>query len=109
LPQNWLAGWNVGMKLEAVDKQNASLVCVATVGNILTSDGRILIHFDGWEIEYDYWVKPDSPYIRPKGWCDQSGVTLNKPKGKDVFIENNINLEEEKKSFIIIQIILLYF
>ena len=69
------------MKLEAVDKHNASLVCVATVGNILTSDGRILIHFDGWEIEYDYWVKPDSPYIKPKGWCYQNGVTLNKPKG----------------------------
>ena len=81
LPQNWLAGWNVGMKLEAVDKHNAALVCVATVGNILSSDGRILIHFDGWEIEYDYWVKPDSPFIKPKGWCEQNGVTLNKPKG----------------------------
>ena len=71
------------MKLEAVDKQNASLVCVATVTNILESEGRILIHFDGWELDYDYWAKPDSVYIKPKGWCEQNGITLNKPKGKN--------------------------
>ena len=26
-----------------------------------------LIHFDGWDLEYDYWVTPSSPYIHPKG------------------------------------------
>ena len=81
------------MKLEAVDKHNALLVCVATVGNIIPSDGRILIHFDGWEMEYDYWVKPDSPYIKPKGWCDQNWVTLNKPKG---MFESGYHLQNNK-------------
>lgn len=50
------ATWKVGMKLEAVDKHNAGMVCVATVSNVL--DGRVLVHFDGWEIDYDYWVVP---------------------------------------------------
>ena len=44
-------------------------------------DGRVLIHFDGWELDYDYWVTPHSPYIHPKGWCAERGVVLNKPKG----------------------------
>ena len=60
-----VAGWKIGQKLEAVDRSNTSLVCVATVTNVM--DGRILIHFDGWDLDYDYWVTPSSPYVRPKG------------------------------------------
>ena len=62
---NETSGWNVGSKVEAVDRQNTSLICVATVKNVL--EGKILIHFDGWELDYDYWVKPDSPYVKPRG------------------------------------------
>ena len=61
-----LNGWKVGLKLEAVDRSNTSLICVATVTNVM--DGRVLIHFDGWDLEYDYWVTPSSPYIHPKGF-----------------------------------------
>ena len=43
-------------------RQNTSLICVATVKNVL--EGRILVHFDGWEVDYDYWVKPDSIFIQ---------------------------------------------
>ena len=60
-----LNGWKIGLKLEAVDRSNNTLVCVATVTNVM--DGRVLIHFDGWELDYDYWVTPQSPYIHPKG------------------------------------------
>ena len=60
-----LNGWKIGLKLEAVDRSNTSLICVATVTNVM--DGRVLIHFDGWDLEYDYWVTPSSPYIHPKG------------------------------------------
>ena len=60
-----VAGWKIGQKLEAVDRSNTSLVCVATVTNVM--DGRLLIHFDGWDLDYDYWVTPASPYVRPKG------------------------------------------
>ena len=46
-------GFRIGMKLEAVDKKNMALTCVATVVDVLGD--RILIHFDGWEDAYDYW------------------------------------------------------
>ena len=72
--------WRVGMKLEAVDRHNVGLICVATVSNVMA--GRVLIHFDGWEIDYDYWVVPDtSAYIHPIGWCQAQGKELNPPQG----------------------------
>lgn len=79
MPPNWLTGWAVGQKLEAVDKHTAAL-CVASVSNI--KDDRVLIHFEGWEKDYDYWARPDAVSIRPKGWGDQNKVPLTKPKGQ---------------------------
>ncbi|KAI5172229.1 Lethal(3)Malignant Brain Tumor-Like Protein 4 [Manis pentadactyla] len=46
-------GFQVGMKLEAVDRKNPSLVCVATIADV---DDRLLVHFDNWDESYDYWV-----------------------------------------------------
>ena len=38
-----------GMRLEAVDRQNPSLVCVATLVTVDRARGDcLLIHFDGW-------------------------------------------------------------
>lgn len=68
------------MKLEAVDKKNTALICVATVRDMM--DNRILVHFDGWDDIYDYWADPTSPYIHPVGWCDQYGHDLTSPSGK---------------------------
>lgn len=45
-------GFQVGMKLEAVDRKNPSLVCVATIADV---DDRLLVHFDNWDESYDYW------------------------------------------------------
>lgn len=70
-------GFRIGMKLEAVDRKNSSLVCVASIADLV--DGRCLIHFDSWDEIYDYWVDPTSPYIHPIGWCDEHGVTLTPP------------------------------
>ncbi|XP_005112062.1 lethal(3)malignant brain tumor-like protein 1 [Aplysia californica] len=69
--------FRVGMKLEAVDKKNWSLVCVATVADSLGD--RILVHFDGWDDIYDYWCDIVSPSIHPVGWCQQNGQTLSSP------------------------------
>ena len=45
--------------------------------------GRILVHFDGWEWDYDYWVVPSqSPFIKPAGWCALQGIELHPPRGK---------------------------
>ncbi|CAG9861922.1 unnamed protein product [Phyllotreta striolata] len=70
-------GFRVGMKLEAVDRKNTSLVCVASVRDMM--DNRILVHFDSWDDIYDYWADPTSPYIHPVGWCDQYGHNLTPP------------------------------
>ncbi|XP_015792287.1 lethal(3)malignant brain tumor-like protein 4 isoform X5 [Tetranychus urticae] len=73
-----LSQFRVGMKLEAVDKANTSLVCVATVADIL--DNYILVHFDGWDDSYDYWISMTSPYIHPYDWCLERGKPLTPPK-----------------------------
>ena len=73
-------GFRFGMKLEAVDKKNTVLTCVATVADVLGE--RILIHFDGWEDSYDYWCDPSSPYIHPVGWCQENGRPLSPPNGQ---------------------------
>ncbi|XP_054855908.1 lethal(3)malignant brain tumor-like protein 4 [Eublepharis macularius] len=71
------SGFRVGMKLEAVDKKNPSLMCVATIADML--DNRLLIHFDNWNESYDYWCDASSPYIRPIGYCQETGTPLTTP------------------------------
>lgn len=71
-------GFQVGMKLEAVDRMNPSLVCVASVTDVV--DSRFLVHFDNWDDTYDYWCDPSSPYIHPVGWCQKQGKTLTPPQ-----------------------------
>lgn len=72
-------GFTSGMKLEAVDLMEPRLVCVATVRRCV---GRLLLlHFDGWEPEFDQWVDCQSPEIYPVGWCEITGYQLQPPIG----------------------------
>ncbi|XP_010177116.1 PREDICTED: lethal(3)malignant brain tumor-like protein 3, partial [Mesitornis unicolor] len=73
------SGFRLGMKLEAVDKKNPSLLCVATIVDMV--DNRLLIHFDNWDESYDYWCEASSPYIRPVGYCQETGTPLTTPPG----------------------------
>ncbi|GFU44538.1 lethal(3)malignant brain tumor-like protein 3 [Trichonephila clavipes] len=73
------SGFKRGMKLEAVDKKNSSLVCVATITDVM--DNRFLIHFDGWEDVYDYWADASSPHLHPVNWCKDNNRVLTPPKG----------------------------
>lgn len=70
--------FRIGTKLEAVDKANSALVCVATITDII--DNWLLIHFDGWDDSYDYWTETTSPYIHPINWCRSKGRSLTPPK-----------------------------
>ncbi|XP_028920308.1 lethal(3)malignant brain tumor-like protein 4 [Ornithorhynchus anatinus] len=70
--------FQVGRKLEAVDRKNPSLVCVASIADIV--EDRLLVHFDNWEDSYDYWCDFTSPYIHPVGWCQENGRTLIAPQ-----------------------------
>ena len=47
---------------------------------MINVQGRILLHFDGWEIDYDYWTKPSSMNVKPVGWCAANRKQLNPPK-----------------------------
>ncbi|XP_042083010.1 lethal(3)malignant brain tumor-like protein 2 isoform X2 [Haplochromis burtoni] len=72
-------GFSPNMKLEAVDLMEPRLLCVATVKRCV---GRLLlIHFDGWEDEFDQWVDHQSPDIYPVGWCELMGYQLQSPPG----------------------------
>uniref|UniRef100_A0A672FQC3 L3MBTL histone methyl-lysine binding protein 2 n=1 Tax=Salarias fasciatus TaxID=181472 RepID=A0A672FQC3_SALFA len=72
-------GFYPNMKLEAANLMEPRLVCVATVKRCV---GRLLlIHFDGWENEYDQWVEYQSPDIYPVGWCEVTGYQLQPPPG----------------------------
>ncbi|XP_028332006.1 lethal(3)malignant brain tumor-like protein 2 isoform X2 [Gouania willdenowi] len=67
------------MKLEATDLLEPRLVCVASVKRCA---GRLLlIHFDGWDNEFDQWVDYESPDIYPVGWCELTGYQLQLPPG----------------------------
>uniref|UniRef100_A0A3Q1BK53 SAM domain-containing protein n=1 Tax=Amphiprion ocellaris TaxID=80972 RepID=A0A3Q1BK53_AMPOC len=71
------SGFRAGMKLEAVDRKNPLLICVATIAAVV--DNRLLIHFDNWDDTYDYWCDASSPYIHPVGYCEEAELTLTTP------------------------------
>uniref|UniRef100_A0A672QAR4 Lethal(3)malignant brain tumor-like protein 2 n=1 Tax=Sinocyclocheilus grahami TaxID=75366 RepID=A0A672QAR4_SINGR len=83
-------GFTSGMKLEAVDLMEPRLVCVATVRRCV---GRLLLlHFDGWEPEFDQWVDCQSPEIYPVGWCEITGYQLQPPIGPGRrFVKKNMS------------------
>lgn len=66
-------------KLEAVDKHNPDLICAATVADVIGEN--ILIHFDGWTHDFDYWCTSSSRLIHPVGWCQKVGKILTPPEG----------------------------
>ncbi|KAG8234602.1 hypothetical protein J437_LFUL017105 [Ladona fulva] len=72
--------FQVGMKLEAVDKKNPQLICAATVGAV--KGEMIHVTFDGWRGAFDYWCRYDSRDIFPVGWCAKSGHPLQPPGQK---------------------------
>lgn len=72
------------MKLEAYDLRNSEKICVASVKDVIGN--KVLIHFDGWDDVYDYWVPITSPHIHSINWHQENGFTLTHPPGKFYFI-----------------------
>ena len=68
-----------GMRVEAKDRKNPHLTCVATIADI--QNGHLLIHFDGWSNSYDYWCLPNTTDIHPPMWASKHDKKLEKPKG----------------------------
>ncbi|XP_042363724.1 lethal(3)malignant brain tumor-like protein 2 isoform X2 [Plectropomus leopardus] len=91
-------GFSPNMKLEAVDLMEPRLLCVATVKRCV---GRLLlIHFDGWEDEFDQWVDHQSPDIYPVGWCDLMGYQLQPPPGLVDLVETQVAQNKKQRHFI---------
>ena len=67
------------MRLEAKDRKYPTLTCVASISTV--RDGKLLIHFDGWSNDYDYWCDVDSTDIHPVGWCTKNGLCVQQPNG----------------------------
>ncbi|XP_075459968.1 polycomb protein SCMH1 isoform X2 [Ascaphus truei] len=72
--------FEMGMKLEAVDRKNPHFICPATIGELRGSE--ILVTFDGWRGAFDYWCRYDSRDIFPVGWCSLTGDNLQPPGTK---------------------------
>uniref|UniRef100_A0A182K2Q6 SAM domain-containing protein n=1 Tax=Anopheles christyi TaxID=43041 RepID=A0A182K2Q6_9DIPT len=73
--------FQVGQKLEAVDKKNPQLICCATVNEV--KDDQIHVTFDGWRGAFDYWCRYDSRDIFPVGWCATSCHPMQPPGQKN--------------------------
>uniref|UniRef100_A0A914VT02 Uncharacterized protein n=1 Tax=Plectus sambesii TaxID=2011161 RepID=A0A914VT02_9BILA len=60
--------WCPGMKLEALDRDDPSLIGVVTV--IKVEQNNVTITFDGWPESYNYTAKAWSEDFHPIGYCD---------------------------------------
>ncbi|KAM6897512.1 lethal(3)malignant brain tumor-like protein 2 [Xenentodon cancila] len=91
-------GFSPNIKLEAVDLMEPRLVCVATVKQCV---GRLLlIHFDGWDDDFDQWIDHQSPDIYPVGWCELVGYQLQPPPGLLDSAEYQVARNKKPKHFV---------
>ncbi|XP_035915176.1 uncharacterized protein LOC118513481 isoform X2 [Anopheles stephensi] len=96
--------FEVGMAIEADDLKKSGKVCVATVADKMGD--RVLIHFDGWDNRYDYWVSIYSNYIHPVNWHKENNDKItappdwNKPFDWEKYIryKSRTNLGSTKKA-----------
>ncbi|KAM8870981.1 polycomb protein SCMH1 isoform 2-T3 [Spinachia spinachia] len=72
--------FQLGTKLEAVDRKNPHFICPATVGALRGVE--VLVTFDGWRGAFDYYCRYDSRDIFPVGWCALTGDNLQPPGAK---------------------------
>jgi hypothetical protein len=100
-PAQLLANLKVGMKLEATDRANPSMICVATVVEIDPlghPEAPIRIHFDGWTDKYDYWASVKSADLHRIGHCQATGHRLEKPKGYEAIIVQSSDEDSDSDS-----------
>ncbi len=66
-----------GMRLEARDRQNPSMVCVAHVKAV--NGPMLTISFDGWPDRYTYDAPIGDPDLHYVGWCADNGRKVAAP------------------------------
>lgn len=85
--------FQIGHKMEAVDKKNPQLICCATVASV--KENEIYVTFDGWRGAFDYWTNYDSRDIFPVGWCTKSCHPMQPPGQKH---KNDPNSGQRQKN-----------
>ncbi|KAK3739524.1 hypothetical protein QZH41_016199, partial [Actinostola sp. cb2023] len=76
-------GFKKGMKLEAVNPEDTSVICVATVKDIL-NDCFFAVEIDcvvTINIPIKFVCHSKSKYLYPVGWCEKNRVPLKPPRG----------------------------
>eukprot|EP00802_Teleaulax_amphioxeia_P018700 Tamp_18905.p1 GENE.Tamp_18905~~Tamp_18905.p1 ORF type:complete len:377 (-),score=76.31 Tamp_18905:161-1198(-) len=81
-----------GMKVEAIDRTFKDIITVATVKAI--EGDLVLIGFDGWGEEYDYWAAVDDGDFQPPGTAMRAQARLSPPNGYVGFFDWASYLDE---------------
>eukprot|EP00735_Rhodelphis_limneticus_P010099 TRINITY_DN2918_c0_g1::TRINITY_DN2918_c0_g1_i3::g.4348::m.4348 TRINITY_DN2918_c0_g1::TRINITY_DN2918_c0_g1_i3::g.4348 ORF type:complete len:2265 (+),score=833.61,sp/Q149M9/NWD1_HUMAN/29.79/4e-82,MBT/PF02820.13/1.8e-14,MBT/PF02820.13/30,MBT/PF02820.13/0.24,MBT/PF02820.13/5.3e-16,MBT/PF02820.13/1e-12,WD40/PF00400.27/5.9e-12,WD40/PF00400.27/18,WD40/PF00400.27/8.4,WD40/PF00400.27/5.5e-06,WD40/PF00400.27/4.3e-11,AAA_16/PF13191.1/4.8e-11,NACHT/PF05729.7/7.4e-10,EF-hand_6/PF13405.1/0.0003,EF-hand_5/PF13 len=68
-----------GQRLEATDRKNPTLRCVVSVMEVSKDGKRVMIHFDGWGEDWDYWAIAYSRDIAPVNTAYLLGDSLSTP------------------------------
>ncbi|ETN63576.1 lethal(3)malignant brain tumor [Anopheles darlingi] len=89
--------FQVGQKLEAVDKKNPQLICCASVNEV--REDQIHVTFDGWRGAFDYWCRYDSRDIFPVGWCAKSCHPMQPPGQKNKLDGSGHRSKQSRTSF----------
>ena len=66
-----VTGFEIGHRLEVVDKRNQILIRAATIVDV--ESHAVTVHFDGWSDVYDYMIDDDSFDLHPCGFCEKTG------------------------------------
>nr|XP_039269516.1 polycomb protein SCMH1-like [Styela clava] len=88
--------FELGMKLEAVDRKNPDLICPATIGDI--KGDQVFVSFDGWRGAMDYWCQYACRDLFPVGWCYENDHPLTNPgnKGDNPAVEERLKQLADK-------------
>lgn len=78
--------FQVGMKLEAIDRKNPLFICPATIVDVTCDLVRII--FDGWSESYGYTCTYYSRDLFYVNWCRDTNHRLSAPKGWERFLIN---------------------
>lgn len=72
-------GFEIGMRLEAVDPENENVICAAHVTKII--DNLLWLKLDNYEdCRPEHVVHMNSLHIFPVGWCESNHYPLKPPK-----------------------------
>lgn len=69
--------FKVGQKLEAVDPKDPLFIYPATIKEV--KGERVLVGFDGFDRQGEFWCHFASRDIFPVGWCQSTGHYLHSP------------------------------